>query len=509
MKYKLSNNVLIERSETETILKKQIDKSKISLQGFSATLLDLLLSQSDKECVERIMEQGNIGEVEARKVFNTLLYPLYKVGFVVPVTKNVCGGVDVNISSTAIELTNACNFRCPHCYVEKDKTTTLTKESVKKILDELVCLQANPILLTGGEVLLLPYFKEIYEYAYTLGFIVSINTNGSLISDEIIDLFNKMPPYAVQISVYGYNEESYCDFTKCSNNFEKVVGALKKLKENSITVSCKNVVTNSNISYFEKIQELCESLDVPFRMDYISFPQKGKVKHTNPEQISPKNAVKFALKDPLIHKKFLDAFDSDSLPHKYVFECRRDDDGIFISSDGLVNICPCMQLKEIKVADGLLSAVKNLKTLGNMEFEKHSKCKNCKYMPVCRYCPAKFYMTTGSYLKPPKWFCEYGRLVYKHFVKGIRFISGGVTAVNLKTILTGEEIEKFGSIEKVLKTINDLEKTTPIKVYKNGKLKDICLLREDGKMEYLVDAFSGLTLKRINNKIKNRFSKTN
>ena len=33
-----------------------------------------------------------------------------------------------------IELTDGCNFRCPHCYVDKSKYNRLTLEDIKRIL---------------------------------------------------------------------------------------------------------------------------------------------------------------------------------------------------------------------------------------------------------------------------------------------------------------------------------------------------------------------------------------
>lgn len=54
----------------------------------------------------------------------------------------------------------------------------------------------------------------------------------------------------------------------------------------------------------------------------------------------------------------------------------------------------------------------------NIQFSEKAKCKNCKYISLCRYCPGKFYMATGNYKNPPEWFCNFGKLVYKNFIQG-------------------------------------------------------------------------------------------
>lgn len=114
------------------------------------------------------------------------------------------------LHSCLLEITNVCNFRCPHCYVDKKNAKYLPFEDVKVFADELYELNCNSITLTGGEIFFTHFeFNKIYEYLYEKGFLISINTNSSLINDEVIELFKKMPPNIVEISLYGYDEETY------------------------------------------------------------------------------------------------------------------------------------------------------------------------------------------------------------------------------------------------------------------------------------------------------------
>lgn len=54
----------------------------------------------------------------------------------------------------------------------------------------------------------------------------------------------------------------------------------------------------------------------------------------------------------------------------------------------------------------------------NLNFKNTDQCKNCKYISLCRYCPDKFKMSTGSLHIPPQWFCDLGKAVYNNFIKG-------------------------------------------------------------------------------------------
>ena len=42
------------------------------------------------------------------------------------------------------------------------------------------------ILLTGGEPMLYPHFKELYTRLREMGFILTLNTNGTLIDNEMV-----------------------------------------------------------------------------------------------------------------------------------------------------------------------------------------------------------------------------------------------------------------------------------------------------------------------------------
>ena len=63
--------------------------------------------------------------------------------------------------------------------------------------------------LTGGEPFLWPDFWKLYDALIHMGFLVSINTNGSLIDDEAIRKLQELPPTRVNITLYGASDATY------------------------------------------------------------------------------------------------------------------------------------------------------------------------------------------------------------------------------------------------------------------------------------------------------------
>ena len=70
------------------------------------------------------------------------------------------------------------------------------------------------ITLTGGEVFLRKDFIEIYKYIKLKGMLVTIFTNISLLTDDIINIFKLYPPIKISISLYGTNNTEYDEFTE-------------------------------------------------------------------------------------------------------------------------------------------------------------------------------------------------------------------------------------------------------------------------------------------------------
>lgn len=78
----------------------------------------------------------------------------------------VCVISDMNLCRLFVQLTNRCNLRCKHCFVESDMTKDdyLTYGRIIKVVNDAVDLGINRIDFTGGEVLTKPYFLDVLRY---------------------------------------------------------------------------------------------------------------------------------------------------------------------------------------------------------------------------------------------------------------------------------------------------------------------------------------------------------
>jgi len=175
-----------------------------------------------------------------------------------------------------LKVIDACNNKCHYCFYfgSKDRNLdrldefAITTDSVDEIADflqqgcYLLGLDGISIIIHGGEPLLMPVHhfdylcqqlhKKIGEVVKQVRF--GVQTNGTLISKEWIDIFNK---YQIipSISIDGY-EACHDNFRKDFNNegtYKKVVDGIVLL-QSSTNDNLKNfgTLTVINPSYSAK-----------------------------------------------------------------------------------------------------------------------------------------------------------------------------------------------------------------------------------------------------------------
>ena len=126
--------------------------------------------------------------------------------------------------SGTFELSPVCNFSCRMCYVRKTAAEVAASPRPIMTLDRWLELarQARDagmlyLLLTGGEPLLWPDFWPLYEQLHDMGFVISINTNGSLIDQAAVERLTKRPPMRMNITMYGASDETYFKLCRVKN----------------------------------------------------------------------------------------------------------------------------------------------------------------------------------------------------------------------------------------------------------------------------------------------------
>src|SRR5262249_45367393 len=103
-----------------------------------------------------------------------------------------------------IEVTRRCPLECLHCYNNlpmSDATARrreLTFDEHSRLLDELQDAGCLWLLYTGGEIFARRDFLDIYTCAKKKGFLITLFTNGTLITERIADYLAEWRPFAIE-----------------------------------------------------------------------------------------------------------------------------------------------------------------------------------------------------------------------------------------------------------------------------------------------------------------------
>lgn len=337
------------------------------------------------------------------------------------------------LSKLDIELTERCNFKCIHCYInlpEGDKTAKsreLSTEQVKTILNEAASLGCLTVRFTGGEPLLREDFEELYTYTRKLGLKVILFTNASLISPHLIELFARIPPLKeIEITVYGMCEQTYEEITRTPGSFNLAWRGINLLLENKIPFVVKSVLLPSNMDERKKFVSWASTIPwMDHSPNYVVFLNlrarrdlENKNRIIKKFRLSPEESIKFLLDGNESYTKDTLEFCNHFIgpPGDNLFTC-----GAGLRSgcvDAYGNFQPCMLLRHPDVVYELKSGT--LKDALDPFFSKEvrekkaqnsdylSRCARCFLKGLCEQCPAISWMEHGTLDTPVEYLCKIG-----------------------------------------------------------------------------------------------------
>lgn len=138
------------------------------------------------------------------------------------------------ITSLIIEPTNTCNLRCTFCFVTEGMTREggfMDLDLFKKIIDDCPDLE-HLCMHNWGEPLLHKDIFKMIEYAKNKGVnYVVMNTNGTLVTDKIIDRIVDSKLDIIRFSIDGSAETFKRVRGVELQNIEQNINKLKKVKE--------------------------------------------------------------------------------------------------------------------------------------------------------------------------------------------------------------------------------------------------------------------------------------
>lgn len=338
----------------------------------------------------------------------------------------------------SFELTSRCNLKCKMCYLRKsvDDKSVINKELTaeqwiniaKQARDEGLLF----LTLTGGEILLRPDFREIYEGISQLGLIITLFTNGTLITEEIVDWLSKLPPRKVTITLYGASEETYKNVTGHSEAYDSTIKAIDLLMSRNIKVELKTTLIEGNKQDVLKLYDYAYKRSIPFGFVKYVFPCRENI-NANPlgNRLPPKELValekhisKYVVNNEGINLESAKSSLKNENKNLFnelgdannTFKCDVGKSMFWIKWDGTMLPCSIMETPSISILNiGFQRAWRELiSILGQVE--SCLNCKTCDLVDYCLSCPGRLYIENGRFDKPATYLCEYANELKNNYI---------------------------------------------------------------------------------------------
>lgn len=323
-----------------------------------------------------------------------------------------------------LELTPICNMNCDMCYVRlssqemNSRGRLCTLNEWKNVAKQMQKAGTLFVLLTGGEPLLYPDFRELYLYLKELGMILTINTNGTLLDEDWADFFEKYKPRRINITIYGKDSATYDKLCHYAGGFEKAVRAIQLLKKRKIDVKLNGSITASNATDCLELTHLAKQLDVPWKIDTYMYPASRERKQEVIENarltpsLAAKTRVCLMAQDDNFKKKASSFIETAELTQPGTYEstpvpCRAGRSSFAINWQGQLRPCIMVTEPEITVFEkGFMYAWEQI-VAATAQIRLSPKCAACTMRKICQTCAACALSETNAYNGTPEYMCQY------------------------------------------------------------------------------------------------------
>ena len=330
--------------------------------------------------------------------------------------------------SGTFELSPLCNMDCKMCYIKmsKKKQESIARLRTKEEWIELAQKAKEKgmlfLLLTGGEPFLVKDFKELYIELHKMGFCISINSNGTMIDEDVIEWLKYYPPMRINMTLYGASDETYGRLCNNPKGFTQVTKAISLLKENNIQVKLNCSVTPYNKDDLKQMMDFAEEHDLVIQATSYMFPplRKDETKIGQNDRFNAEDAALYGayisaysngfdrFKDYIESGQLAlyDADDDCGVVEGDHMRCRAGITSFWMTWEG--KMLPCGMIPNGGLDPwevGFDEAWENAKNIVS-EITLPVKCAGCGKKDECRACAAMVYTETGTYDKVPQYRCE-------------------------------------------------------------------------------------------------------
>ncbi|MCU1277619.1 MAG: putative Fe-S oxidoreductase [bacterium] len=345
--------------------------------------------------------------------------------------------------AAGLELTHRCNLACVHCYVnlaanDRDaQTRELTTDEWKRVLDQCADAGVLWLTLTGGEPLLRPDFCELYEYAHGKGFVVTVYTNATLITERHIELWTRCPPRMLEITQYGWSPEIYDKITDAGQQYDRFQRGLKRVRAAGVTVTLKAIALRDSVHELLEIRDFARRENMGFRYDAIISPRIDGGRKPLEQRLTPAQVVAIEGADGERSEAFAD-YCGNALKQgpkdERKYQCGAGINAITVDPYGKMHVCQLSRRPGWDILrDGLQRGFdEGFAAVRAEKRQDTSGCGSCGTINICSNCVGMSELEGRSPDAGDPYFCNVSEARGERFVGPDRPTPNGLIKLRLR-----------------------------------------------------------------------------
>lgn len=337
----------------------------------------------------------------------------------------------------SLEITQRCNHKCVHCYNnlaagdQEACKKELTLDEHCRIIDEIAEFGCLWLLLTGGEIFLRKDFLDIYTYAKQKGLLITLFTNGTLITPDIADYLTQFPPFSIEITLYGNTPKTYESITGIPGSYVRCINGIRLLMDRKLPLKLKTMAIAQNKPEIFDMKRFAEQeLGLDFKFDAMVNPRRDCSQSPLNVRLSPQEIIELDLEDTgrvSEWKEFLERFNKPIInPEKIakLYQCGGGNQSFAIDPFGRLSVCVLStntyDLRQGSFREGWENYLFSLRQI---EITRKTKCSNCRIKSMCGMCPANSELECRDAEAPIDFLCEVAHL--RAYVLGLEIAPHG------------------------------------------------------------------------------------
>jgi SynChlorMet cassette radical SAM/SPASM protein ScmF len=196
-------------------------------------------------------------------------------------------------------LTEGCNLRCRHCWIEPKfqgggkKYPALDVNLFRSILSQGKSLGLSSVKLTGGEPLLHPQIDEIIDIVGEEQLRLTIETNGVLCSADLARRIAACGNPFVSVSLDGADAQTHEWVRGVEGSFDDAIRGVRNLVAAGIRPQVIMSIMRRNVDQMETLVRLAESIGASsVKFNLVQPTARGEKMHEAGETLTIEELVK-------------------------------------------------------------------------------------------------------------------------------------------------------------------------------------------------------------------------